>query len=451
MSSLQNLKSCRWLPIRAKQDPCFEIHIDAHSDIKIYTSGSTISGFVTITAQSEIPFQDVQVNLMGNTVTCGHAFQYGTPFVTHTFMQLQMPISASALPPSRALQAGKSYRIPFVFLVPDQLSPTVCGHQNMTVWEQHLRPPPSIGEWGHNDLTGGSARVDYTIRARLVLGKDRRGKLQYFEHSCPIKVFPIFPEQPPLHISPSNSEYCLLKTKTIKTMMRTKMGVMRVSATQPRPIVICLDDLGVSNSHIPIDLEYIPVSSGGTPPRITMKSATIETFTSFQLGQVGHLPDHHQQPSNTASPIAPWSTSHPLVLDGSMRVTWERKQPLCLAKDLEKRAPELIRITQEHISETSSSSLDSQELAPFDIETYTASLFQSFNLPTEKLFFLPTFYSCLLSRTYRIRLNLAVSVGAHGTTISLVLPLQVAVERFDVAKDTALPYYVSNSDRNQED
>ncbi|SPJ73987.1 uncharacterized protein FTOL_03717 [Fusarium torulosum] len=452
MPAHKNPKSHCWLPSRAKQDSPFEIHIDAHSETKIYTSGSTISGFVTITAQTQIPFEDVQINLIGTTSTCGHAFQYGTPFITHTFMQLQMPISASTLPPSRILEVGRSYSIPFVFVVPDQLSAAVCGHQNTAVWERHLRPPPSIGVWGYNDLTGGSARVDYTIRARLVLGKDRRGKAHYLDGNCPIKVFPIFPEQPPLHISPDNSEYCLVKTKTIRTMMRAKMGSIRASATQPKPIVVCLDELRASESQIPIDLEYIPVSSGGTPPIIRIKSATIETFTSFWLGPDGHLPDHHQRPSNTAAPIAPWSTSHPLVLEGPQQVTWGKKQHLCSAEDSQIRALEPIRIKQDHFTQTSkcsSSSFVSQEFAPSKIESYKASLLQSFKLPTEKLFFLPTFYSCLLSRTYRIRLTLAVAVGTYSTKFSLVLPLQVAVQRSDVASDTNLPNYTSHEEQSE--
>lgn len=452
MPSHKNPKSHCWLPSRAKKDSPFEIHLDAHSETKVYTSGSTISGFVTITAQTQIPFQDVQVDLIGKTTTCGHAFQYGTPFVTHIFMQLQMPISASTLPLSRTLEVGRSYNIPFVFVVPDQLSPAVCGHENTAVWERHLRPPPSIGVWGCDDLTGGSAQVNYMIRARLILGKDKRGNAQYLDENYPIMVFPIFPEQPPLHINTSDSEYCLVKTKTIKTITRTKMGVIRASATQPRPIVICLDDLGTSHSQIPIDLEYIPGSPGGTCPGIRIKSATIETFTSFRLGQAGHLPDHQQRPSNTASPIAPWSTSHRLVLDCTNQVTWERKQPFCSVENSQIRAPESTRSTREHVTETSkcsSSSFVSQQFVPSKIESYKTRLIQSFKLPTEKLFFLPTFYSCLLSRTYRIRLTLAVTIGTYGTTVSLVLPLQVAVNRVDAAKDTELPCYVSKIFRNQ--
>jgi hypothetical protein len=452
MPSHKNSKGRCWLPSRAKQDLLFEIHIDAHSETKIYSSGSTISGVVTITAQNQIPFEDVQVNLIGTTTTCGHAFQYGTPFITHTFMRLQMPISASTLPPNRILEVRRSYSIPFVFVVPDQSSSAICGHQNTAVLERHLRLPPSIGVWGYNDLTGGSARVDYTIRARLVLGNDRRGKAQYLDGNCPIKVFPIFPEQPPLHISPDNSEYCLVKTKKLRTMMRAKIGSIKASATQPRPIVICVDELRASQSQIPIDLEYIPLSSGGAPPEIRIKSATIETFTSFWLGPDGHLPDHHQRPSNTATPIAPWATSHPLVLDVSEQVTWGKKQYLCSAEDSQIRDLDPIRIYQDHISQTSKcsrSSFDSQEFAPSKIGSYKASLLQSFKLPTEKLLFLPTFYSCLLSRTYRIRLTLAVTVGTYSTNFSLVLPLQVAVQKSDVASDTDLPNYVSKVVRNQ--
>jgi hypothetical protein len=230
------------------------------------------------------------------------------------------------------------------------------------------------------------------------------------------------------------------------------MGSIRASATQPKPIVICLDGLGSSESQIPIDLEYKPVSSGGTPPGIRIKSATIETFTSFWLGPVGHLPDHHQRPSNTAAPIAPWSTSHPLVLDGPKQVTWENKQHFCSEEDSQIRGLEPVQVTKDYITQSSkcsSLSFVSQEFAPSNIGSYKASLLQSFKLPTEKLFFLPTFYSCLLSRTYRIRLTLAVVAGTYHTTFSLVLPLQVAVQRSDVASDTELPNYVSEIVMNQ--
>ncbi|KAJ4027579.1 hypothetical protein NW758_013993 [Fusarium oxysporum] len=272
------------LPSRAKQDPKLEINIDGHYESKIYTFGSAISGFVTITAHNQLPFQSLQIDLRGITSTCGHAFQYGTPFKTHTFMQLQMPISASALPISQSLEPGQLYHVPFRFVIPEQLSTTACNHQNTAVRERHLRPPPSMGVWDHDDLAGGSAHVDYVIRGRLVLSKNKRGEEQYLDQSRSIKVIPALPEQPPLHVRPESSDYCLSQTKTIrKGVIGTKMGLVRASATQPQPIVLCLDGLNATESQIPIDLEYIPASASTMPPDIRVKSVTIETFTNFWL------------------------------------------------------------------------------------------------------------------------------------------------------------------------
>jgi hypothetical protein len=426
------------LQSRVSEDPILEINIDGHYESKIYTFGSTISGFVTITSQNYLPFQSFQIHLRGITSTCGHAFQYGTPFKTHTFMQLQMPISTSALPINQSLEPGQLYHVPFRFVIPEQLSPTACNHQNIAVRERHLRPPPSMGVWDHDDLAGGSAHVDYVIRARLVLSKNKRGEEQYLDQSRSVKVIPALPEQPPLHVSPENSEYCLSQSKTIrKGVIGTKMGLVRASATQPRPIVFCLDGLNASGSQIPINLEYIPVSLSAAPPEMRVKSATIETFTNFWLGLDGYLPDHHQKPSNSAAPTAPWSTSHALVLTERERVSWQKGQQLDPEKGSERRFSEPMQTIRD-CAETqalprSASCASHGDFNSSRSPAYWATILQSFKLPTKKSMFLPTFYSCLISRTYRIRLTLAI--GTHGTTISLVIPLQIAAKGLDNMAD----------------
>ncbi|KAF4945987.1 hypothetical protein FGADI_11490 [Fusarium gaditjirri] len=413
------------LPSRAKQDPTLEINIDEHYESKIYTSGSAISGSVTITANNKLPFQSLQIDLRGITSTCGHAFQYCTPFKTHTFMQLRMPISASALPINQSLEPGQLYHVPFRFVIPEQLSTTTCNHQNTAVRERHLRPPPSMGAWDRDDLTGGSAHVDYVIRGRLVLSKNKRGEEQYLDQSRSIKVIPAVPEQPPLHIKPQNSGYCLSQSKIIrKGLIGTKMGIVRASATQPKPIELCLNGLNTTGSEIPIDLEYIQVSTSALPPDIRVKSAVIETLTNFWLGVDGYLPDHHQVPTNSVAPTAPWLTSHALILNERERVSWQKGHQLLTKKDSERGFSELVHST---LDSTESQVTDLCASYCFDSSkypAYKATITQPFELPTEKSLFLPTFYSCLISRTYRIRLTLAI--GTYGTMISLVVPLQVA-------------------------
>ncbi|KYG13811.1 hypothetical protein FVEG_17742 [Fusarium verticillioides 7600] len=416
------------LSSRAKQDPTLEIDIHDHYESKVYTFGSTISGFVTITAHNQLPFQSLQIDLRGITSTCGHAFQYGTPFKTHVFMQLQMPTSASALPVNQSFEPGKLYHIPFRFAIPEQLSSTACNHQNRAVRERHLQPQPTMGSWDRDDLAGGSANIDYVIRARLVLSNNKQGREQYLDQSRSVKVIPALPEQPPLHISPDNSDYCLSQSKTIrKGVIGTKMGVVRASATQPEPVLLCLDGLNASGSQIPIDLEYIPVSTSTVIPEIRVKSATIETSTNFWLGVNGYLPDRHEKPSNSVAPAAPWETSNALVLREKEMVDWKKDYQLVSDKEPERRSSESVHILKDceepHSASRSTSCASHWNFDSSKPRAYKTSLSQLFELPTDKYLFLPTFYSCLISRTYRIRVTLAI--GAYGTTISLVVPLQV--------------------------
>ncbi|KAF5601146.1 hypothetical protein FPCIR_2328 [Fusarium pseudocircinatum] len=422
------------LPSRTKQDPTLEINIDGHYESKVYTFGSTVTGFVTITAHNQLPFQSLQIDLRGITSTCGHAFQYGTPFRTHVFMQLQMPISASALPINQSFEPGKLYHVPFRFAIPEQLSSTACNHQNKAVRERHLQPPPTMGSWDRDDLAGGSANVDYVIRVRLRLSKNKREGGQYLDQSRSIKVIPALPEQPPLHISPDNSDYCLSQSKTIrKGVIGTKMGVVRASATQPEPILICLDGLNTSGSQIPIDLEYIPVSTSAVIPEIRVKSATIETSTNFWLGIDGYLPDRHEKPSNSVAPAAPWLTSHALVLTGKETLNWQKDHQLVSERESYRRSTEPVQklkdCAEPHFASRSDSCASHWDFGSSKSIAYKTSLSQSFQLPTDKSLFLPTFYSCLISRTYRIRVTLAI--GAYGNTISLVVPLQVVANGLD--------------------
>ncbi|RGP72142.1 hypothetical protein FLONG3_6865 [Fusarium longipes] len=421
------------LPSRAKQDPIIEINIDGHYESKVYTFGSKVSGIVTMTAHKQLPFRSLQIDLRGITSTCGHAFQYGTAFKIHTFMQLQMPISTSALPANQSLEPGQLYHIPFQFVIPDQLSSTACNHKNTAVRERHLQPPPSIGVWDRNDLVGGSANVDYLITARLVLSKHKQGQEQSIDQSRSIKVIPALPEQPPLHISPDNSEYRLSQTKTIKKgVLGAKMGIVKASTTQPKPIVLSLDGLDTSQSEIPIDLEYTPASSTAKPPEIRVKAATIESLTNFWLGVDGYLPDHHEKPSNSIAPTAPWVTSHTLVLNESETTSWKTESHLISEKEVERRFSEpvhAIRDCIEHQAVSRSASCVSYHLDSSKAPAFKATLRQSFKLPTDKLLFLPTFYSCLVSRTYQMKITLAI--GSSGTTILLVVPLQVAVNGLD--------------------
>ncbi|KAM0478748.1 hypothetical protein ACHAP7_005895 [Fusarium lateritium] len=445
------IPSC--MPSRAKPSPQVETIIDGHYESKVYTTGTQIRGSVRVTVQDQTEFETIQVTFKGITST-SQAFHYGTPFTTNTFVQIRMPISEELLPPGHKLEPGEIYDIYFIFEIPEHLSPDACSHQSTVVRERHLHLPPSIGSWEKNDITGGSIYVDYTVCARLVLGKDGNGKDKSIDHSVSLKVIPILPEQPPINVTSLNSQYCLSQTKTIrKNLLGAKAGTLRVSSTQPRPISLQMDHLQTSESELLININYAPSSSRDTPPELYVKQAAIETVTSFWLGPIGYLPDHDEPMSSTSSSVAPWTTSHPLLLQGVENINWERDHNINPSMESERRASEPFQVVLDgagtQIPAYKAPSATSEEFNQSEPATYKTTIIQPFRLPSEKLLFIPTFHSCMVSRTYRIRITLAAS--AHGTTLSLIVPLQITSEGFTYAHDARTIVYCNTDSEPSSD
>ncbi|KAJ4003146.1 hypothetical protein NW752_011679 [Fusarium irregulare] len=439
MPSLKLVQRLTCLQAQTKVASRVEIDVDGHHETKIYTTGSTVQGRVRLITQHQTTFQSIQVSLRGTTSTRQDS-QYGQPSTTHTFLNIQMPISHEALTAGRVLERGEIYNIPFLFKIPQDLSLHACNHRSPVVRERHLVPPPSLGSWMKNDFTDGSTSIEYGIRARLVLGTEGN----FVDQNVPINVIPVFPEQPPIDVACLNSQYCLSQTKTIRrNMVGVKEGFLKVSTTQPRPMKLHLDHLQTSDSELAINLEYTPTSSRPTPPEIRVKGAAIEAITSFWTGPVGYLPDHDDKLPSATSPVTPWTNSYPLPLRELGEVTWEKAVNFDPSAEAERRASEPIQITPNHPniqspSYTTASSIDIPYNHP-EPTTYKATLTQSFMLPTEKLLFLPTFHSCMVSRSYRIRLTLATK--AQGSTISLIVPFQITSEGRATTDSPLLPIY----------
>ncbi|KAH7198941.1 uncharacterized protein B0J16DRAFT_392828 [Fusarium flagelliforme] len=437
MPSIQHLKRLTRIQPRTKLTCQVEINIDGYHETKIFTTGSTVQGSVRLKTQHQTTFQSIQISLRGTSST-RQASQYGQPFTTYTFLNIEMPISDEALPAGRVLEAGEFYTIPFLFKIPQDLSLHACNHQRSAVRERHLIPPPSLGSWTKNDFTYGSTYIDYVIRARLVLRTKGCGEGKFVDQKTSLKVIPIFPEQPRIEVVPLNSQYCLSQTKTIRRkLVGAKEGTLKVSTTQPRPVTLHLDHLQTSDSELAINLEYTPSSPRSTPPEMRVKGAVIEAITSFWTGPVGYLPDHDETLPSAISPVAPWTDSYPLPLREVGEVTWEK------VGNSERRASEPIQATPDHRSMqrpsySTASSIDIANNQP-ETPTWKATLTQPFLLPTEKLLFLPTFHSCMVSRSYRIRIILATK--AQSNIISLIVPFQITSEGLTTIDSPRLPVY----------
>ncbi|KAH7007221.1 arrestin [Ilyonectria destructans] len=418
---------------RSEPESTIEIKIDHHFNSKVYTCGSAIAGCVLITPQKDIPFDTFQIIFSGTANTSIDFLQRSAPPTSqHTFLQQKSQIWRGHLPESRIFEAGQSYSVPFAFIVPFELDPRVChDHCRATVQPQHLRLPPSMGGWEAHDHSPDISKIDYSIKAKIF---PKKGKPM--ESLCFLRVLPLFPEEPPipLHLAPDNDRYRLTQAKMIRpSLFSSKIGNLRVSATQPSPIILSADALSTSASTINLNLEFTPTLIGGIPPSIHSITAKIYSTTFFSLTHINYQPDFGTLAESRICPITPYTTGYKISTDQLGKPVWEQ-QHLSRKSFLD---PEDLSLDQPVAAGCLGTRSDARSPSK-----HTATMAIPFKLPTStKLMFLPTFHSCIISRTYAI--NLKLSTGPSGTALSLEIPLQIGVDDATNSSMTGLPVYVS--------
>ncbi|KAI8650798.1 Bul1-C domain-containing protein [Fusarium keratoplasticum] len=432
-----------WVPSLVKTDSPIEISVNGHFESKVYTSGSSVTGTVTITPPMNLSFESLEVVFTGSTSTLVQMLQREAPRATHTFLELKMPIPEDSLPESGVLLAGLPYTIPFSFVIPYQLPSASCRNRNPVIRDRHLQPPPTIGSWEHDDLSIHSITIDYAVKAKITLKDklDKKGKPETIQGRHPVKVMPFFPEQPPLHIHPANPNYQLSQEKLVrKDLLSAKIGHLRVTAVQPDPVVLSADKLQPSEGSVAVELEFWPASSKATPPEVYAKAASLQASTHYSTGHINFLPDQHKHPVGMPNPILTYFIDDAIVLDKQEKLEWEQHPS---SGENSRRGSEYSNESQESAGASSSRSRRSSRSDDI-IKTasikHKATLKVPFELPgPDKKVLLPTFFSCLVSRTYTIRI--IVTTGPHGSSLALTLPLQIAVEGCNSPQLDGIPHY----------
>lgn len=118
-----------------------------------YTSLDEIKGEVSITAPCDTSFDDIYITFEGSTRTFVEKIATTSPTngrteAFHNFVRLLQPMDSSAFPDPRIIEAGKTYKYPFTFVVPDTLLPQSCTHAKRPGFPEggHMTPPPSLGD-----------------------------------------------------------------------------------------------------------------------------------------------------------------------------------------------------------------------------------------------------------------------------------------------------------------
>ncbi|RYP65736.1 hypothetical protein DL769_006230 [Monosporascus sp. CRB-8-3] len=436
----------RRLTMAAQKPAAMEIHIENHYRSKIYTSSSPISGHVSINTQHDVRFDSLQILLLGTAKT--RVDGVSVPQSTcHTFLKLTMPIPESCYPVPRVLEAGRTYSVPFNFVIPGQLTLNACSHtvSNDAVRDYHLRPPPTVGSWDRDDLAPTITRVEYAIKARVLRHEEGAvAATKVLEDSQEIRVLPAAPEEPPLSVTKNDKLYSMSKRKTMRrTILSPKLGQLTVSATQPAAAMLSPDGRSATATDARLDFDFEPASAECAPPRVTAISAKTSAVTYFSASGARYLPNlgdwswHFGYESSGSYSTTTSIPSSPSSSAPACKVVWKQhpraqtRRDSGYGSDLPSDSDHSGEAGGEGrrwtISKNAKAKGNKTASAAAPVH-HTASLQVPIRLPTDKKMFLPTYHSCITSRVYVLWLTVSVSSGGSSSSLMLGVPLQVGVK-----------------------
>lgn len=460
-----------------------QIHIKNHYKTKTYTSSSPVSGQVTITTQRDVHFDSIEIDLVGTSKTRTEGYSAPTES-SHTFLKLVMPIPESTYPVPRVLETGRTITIPFHFVLPNFLTLSACQHKidSDHVREQHLCLPPSMGSWARgnwekDDLAPHMAEVIYSIKARVWREPEFRGRpIKVMEGVKSIQVLPAFAEAAPLtiaagggteaaeaegnhHANNNSTIYRMSRSKTLrKNILSSKLGTLTVSAQQPRAIALQPDGRVAVDSAVQLDLQFTPLAAAADaqPPKITSVAAKLVAHTYYSAGPFASFPNMGDfmkgglaarrgvystsvnLPSVTldkANPPPVWFTHRlsrrdsgygsdcSLDEEQSRQCQQQQQQQQQKRQRRKSSLANLIRTTRPSSPTTTTTNNASNNSSNV---IHSTSIHLPLTLPTTKKTFVPTFYSCIVSRVYSLHVALTVD-ATTATKISLDLPVQITV------------------------
>lgn len=417
------------------QAPKPEIKINFDNPKKCYTTLDRLEGTVVITAPLDTPFADVHIEFVGTSRTYVERLTTATAATGrseafHQFLKLLQPDTDQYYPTECVLKAGVTYEFPFIFAVPQQLLPRCCSHtiHSSAARDAHLRLPPTFGDKGLagalEDGAPDMASVRYGVFAKVTEIKvkgDDAWRSTIASKARRIRVLPVIETQPPLDVHNEDGDYTMRKERTIrKGMLKGKAGTLVMEAAQPQALQVQSYDNpdARTNSMATIMLRYDPIDENSAPPKLGNLSSKLKVTTYFASTA------RHNIPTRATSLTDMTQGIHTDQLNLSARcmtnVEWAKHGPSQTAA-----------MTRRDSATSLHSSWSGGIPAPSETYKgkafYTARLVVPIQLPTSRAF-PPTFHSCLISRSYSLRLDLGVSSTGLGPSTELKVPIQISTE-----------------------
>ncbi|CAN9204419.1 unnamed protein product [Alternaria alternata] len=423
----------------------------SHKFITSYSSMDTIEGTVTITAPHDIRFEDIDIAFIGTSqvyvdrMTTSPTMT-GRTEAKHRFLTLRQPIDESNFPTPRVFEAHRAYKFPFTFTVPSQLLPKACSHSVASdhIRDMHLTLPPSIGDpdlagFGStllDDLAPEMSKITYGIQVKIAQNRGSEGMTLLCEKLKKVRVKPAFPEQPPLNID-HNDEYRSRQEKTVKKgLFKGKLGTLSAKTVQPPPLVIpgARTEGRLITTMAKLILRFDPTEETSTPPKLGSLSTKMKVLTYYASLPRQNLPTRSTLGFDLSQGL--YSEYVPLSNLCIASAQWGKHD------SAQNPSPESLVRRDSGISDCSTMSEAEEAFAMGILPAskdykqglfYTAQILVPITLPTTQNF-IPTFHSCLISRTY----TLALQFSAHGSSsIHLKVPVQICAEGSDTGIENA--------------
>ncbi|GAB7351674.1 hypothetical protein MBLNU459_g2271t1 [Dothideomycetes sp. NU459] len=425
-SSTQGAMSSKLRALALGSKPHIDIVLDAPK--RAYSTLDQIAGKVEITAPVNTRFEDVEIQLNGTSSTLIERL-YATPAMSsgtsakHQFLKLAQPMPESAYPQPRVFEAGRTYDFPFIFVVPRHLLPRICNHgvAHDSVRDCHVQLLPSLGgDSTIDDIAPEMANVRYQITARVLAASEYSSEQQNLAHKAKtVRILPAFDEQPPVNIEDPESEFIMRREKTIKKgLFKGKLGSLIAEAAQPKSIRLPSDYAETNtgaNGMATIKLRFDPADAKCPPPRLGSLSSKLKICTWY---------------ASRARPCLPSKRNVMYDMHQGMHGETASLSSRCMGSvEWKFNKHEGISISRRDSGLSSSSFEHTAPSKDYRGEGfYTAEILVPLTLPSKK-FLIPTFHSCLISRTYGLDLSLGIHTsGVGGPSINLRLPIQISSE-----------------------
>jgi hypothetical protein len=428
-----------WLKEPSRPGAVLTLNIEV-DDQRTFTTRERIIGKLTIKPLIDTPFDKLEIKLQGISRTYGrrivpHAPHARTVTTAHRFLELTQPDLAQCFPDDKVFRSGRHYTFPFEFAIPDRMLPATCRHvvESPGIHELHTSMPPSLGDrqaGEGNDYAPRRVSVKYRILARAFKAEGLAGyskmetlaldskRIQFM----PSDVVPMPVPEVSNHIDPVG-RYIPLRKLWVK-----QLGNLVVTSVQASTFRVQKVDSGVWHSdlsgQVKLELMFIPAFDGAEPPKQIELSGIFRTETTSAVSPLVQLP-------STDPWLGPELDKHtaPSVILSSQavgKISWTRVS--AAGTESGEKCPSYEAMPScRHPERPCPSSHYSAEMVASLAAAVGCSL-------------VPTFHSCLISRTYSIDLRLSTRTFTFGSfsNMRLKVPVLVAYEHADDRRDSAM-------------